>query len=301
MLINNMEPILNTKNLDLFWKYIIERYKIYLKKKSGEEYPWTEDDILLKWKFTNVFRETDPGTLFVINNIIPNFFSDFENLLFNIIIYRIYNKIDTFEHIGNQKITDYDITVLEKSLREIVANDNKVFTNAFIVPSYRFICPEKDKIGRTCILIDKIREKIPEISEKILLNNRSEYTFNEILKLPGIGKFLSYQICVDLGYWNKEIFDEDKFVVAGPGCINGLNKLFIDKKKMSYEDCIFYLVKKQYEGFQNNNIDINSFFKDRKNPCLNLMSIENCLCEISKYLKIYYKDGRARNKYIYNK
>lgn len=296
-----MEPVLNNENLDLFWKYIIERYRIYLKKKNGEEYPWTQDPILLKWKFTNVFRETDPGTLFVINNIIPNLSFDFENLLFNIIIYRIYNKIETFKYIGNQKINNYDIETLEKSLREIVNNGNKVFTNAFIVPSYRFICPEKDKIGRSCILIDKIKNIIPIISENILSKKNSEYTFTEILKLPGIGKFLSYQICVDLGYWNTDIFNEDVFVIAGPGCINGLNKLFIDKKKLSYEECISYLVKKQYEGFQSNNIDINSFFKDRENSYLNLMSIENCLCEISKYLKVYYNEGRARNKYNYKK
>ena len=296
-----MEPVLNSKNLDLFWKYIIERYRIYLKKKKGEDYPWTQDPILLKWKFTNVFRETDPGTLFLINNIIPNFSVDFENLLFNIIIYRIYNRIETFKYIGNQKIADFNRENLEISLREIVTNGNKVFTNAFIVPSYRFVCPEKDKIGRSCILIEQIRNIIPTISSKILTEKNSEYTFNEIMNFPGIGKFLSYQICVDLGYWNTEIFNEDEFVIAGPGCINGLNKLFIDKKKLSYEECISYLVKKQYEGFKSNNIDINYFFKDREEPYLNLMSMENCLCEISKYLKIYYNEGRARNKYNYKK
>ena len=55
----------------------------------------------------------------MINNIIPNFSCDFKNLLFNIIIYRIYNKIETFEYICNQNINNYDIETLEKSLREI--------------------------------------------------------------------------------------------------------------------------------------------------------------------------------------
>ena len=46
---------------------------------------------------------------------------------------------------------------------------------------------------------------------------------------------------------------------------------------------------------------MNELFKDRKQKYLNLMAMENCLCEISKNLKEYYKVGRARNKYIYKK
>jgi hypothetical protein len=292
-----MEPILNDKNIDLFWKYIIERYNIFLKKNKGDNYPWTYDPILLEWKFTNVFRDTDPGTLYLINEIIPRFNDDFNNLLFNVIIYRIYNKIETSEYIGMQNLNDFDADNIEKKLREIVNNNNKVFTNAFIVPSYRFICKDKDKIGRSCVLLEKIKNNLSQTCQKILNGQNSESTYKEILKLPGIGKFLSYQICVDLGYWNTELFDENKFVIAGPGCVNGLNRLFLDKKKLSDEDCIQYLVDIQKLGFEKNNIELKTFFKDRKEPYLNLMAMENCLCEISKYLKIYYKEGRARNKY----
>ena len=294
-----MEPVINNANLDFFWKYIIERYSIYIKKKNGEEFPWTRDDILLRWKFTNVFRDTDPGTLFVTDKIIPTFKKDFENLLFNIVIYRIYNKISTMENIGFQRVNNYNSEDLDEKFRSLIKDGKitKVFTNAFVVPSYRFVCPDKDKIGRSCILINKIKDLIPSICINIMNNKDSEFTYKSLLKLPGIGKFLSYQICVDLGYWDQKIFDENKYVVAGPGCINGLKRIFIDRKGMSYESCIKYLVDIQYEGFEKNGYKVQDFFKERDEPYLNLMSIENCLCEISKYLKIYYNEGRPRNKY----
>jgi len=30
---------------------------------------------------------------------------------------------------------------------------------------------------------------------------------------------------------------------------------------------------------------------------MNLMSIENCLCEIGKYLRVFYGEGKMRQKY----
>ena len=291
-----MEPVINKDNINLFWKYIIKRYNIYLKRKNNESYPWTDDPILLKWKFTNVFREDDPGTIYVIDKIIPNFQNDFQNLLFNVIIYRLYNKINTMDYIGLQKIDTFDKQILEVRLRVLSITD-KVFTNAFIVSSFAFISRDCDKIGRTCILLEKIRDMIPELSKNILENKDSEFTYNSLLGIPGIGKFLAYQIAVDLGYWNQEIFNEDECVVSGPGCISGIDKLFVDKGELNYEECIQHLCNIQKQGFLDNGYDMNELFKDRKQRYLNLMAMENCLCEISKYLKVYYKKGRARNKY----
>ena len=37
--------------------------------------------------------------------------------------------------------------------------------------------------------------------------------------------------------------------------------------------------------------DVEKLFKDREKPYLNLMAMENCLCEISKYLKVYNLDS----------
>ena len=293
-----MEPIVHEENINLFWQYIIKRYNIYLKRINNESYPWTDDPILLKWKFTNVFREDDPGTIYVIDKIIPHFKNDFQNLLFNTIIYRLYNKINTMDKIGLQKIETFDKDLLEGKLREVAISD-KVFTNAFIVSSFAFISRDCDKIGRTCILLEKIRDMISELSSSILQNKDSEFTYNSLLGVPGLGKFLAYQIAVDLGYHDKTVFDENKYVVSGPGCISGLDKLFKDKNGLNYEECIQHLCHMQKQGFLDNGYDIDELFKDRKHKCLNLMAMENCLCEISKYLKVYHKVGRARNKYRY--
>src|SRR4051812_37810502 len=44
------------------WAYIREREKIRLKKQHGVSWPWTKDEILQKFKFTNVKRIHDRTT-----------------------------------------------------------------------------------------------------------------------------------------------------------------------------------------------------------------------------------------------
>jgi len=283
---------LNEKNLDLFWYYIHERHSIYKKSKLLRlNKPWTTDKILNKYKFTNVFRDLDTGTKYVIEKIIHKC-KNIEDLFFNIIIYRLYNKIETFDFLGIQDVNNFNINVFEAKLRELKSKGIHVFTNAFLVSGYSFI-EGKDKIEKTCNIISKIHNVIKNIVKECLINKDSEFTFNKLKSLNGIGNFLAYQIAVDIGYYNKELFDESKFVIAGPGCKNGINFLFKDRGNLSYEECIKYLYDIQFDNIK----DINELFSDRKNKFLNLMAMENCLCEISKYLKAYYNLGRPRNKY----
>ena len=151
---------------------------------------------------------------------------------------------------------------------------------------------------RSCILIEEISKKIPDLVQDIEQKKDSEFTYNSLLKLRGIGPFLAYQIAVDLGYWRQQIFDENQFVIAGPGAKSGINRLFKDRNGMSYEHCIGHLCAVQKEWFKRNGVNLKVLFSDRKVKGLNLMAMENCLCEISKYLKVHYGEkGRPRNKY----
>ena len=299
------------ENLKLFWKYIKERYTIYLRKKEGKS-ELTTDEILSKYKFTNVFRVHDPGTVYVYETIIKEFQNDLENLIFNCIYYRLYNRVETVKHVGFLDVNSYNPAKVVGSLQELKGKGIPVFTNAFLVAPYAFV-KGKDKVERTAELLRQISLQVPEMTEKIREREDSEFTFKQLHSLPGIGRFLGYQIAVDLGYHDKKIYDEDKHVVAGPGCKSGLNRLF--EKKSEYRtdhDKIQHLCELQDEGLKSENVEnIEEFFGEgfddafrREYPSLvrkrlNLMAIENCLCEISKYLKVQYNEGRPRNRYTY--
>jgi len=67
---------IHEQNLQQFWRFIAERHAIY-KKKNIEKLPppWTDDSILQEYKFTNVFRDLDPGTKYVIDKLILQYSS----------------------------------------------------------------------------------------------------------------------------------------------------------------------------------------------------------------------------------
>lgn len=288
---------INERNLSIFWRFIAERHSIYKKKNLFKSpSPWTQDKILQEFKFTNVFRDLDPGTEFVIKKIIPKC-NRLENLIFNIIIYRLYNKISTFEFIWIHDILSFDRNEFEWKLRQFSKNWNKVFTNAFIVSWYSFLASEWDKIARTSKIIESISNVLNNISKEIENRKTSEFTFNEIKKLPWIWDFLAYQIVVDIGYARPDIFNENIFVIAWPGCKRWLDRIFEDRWDSSYEKCIWYLEEYQLEWFENLWIKMDILFEDRNIRKLNLMALENCLCEFSKYMKALNWEWRPRNKY----
>jgi hypothetical protein len=187
--------------------------------------------------------------------------------------------------------------------------DNKkavVFTNAFTVSSFGYMDESipKDKVTRSV-------ECIAELHKLLVANNRqmlremeqkkdSAFTYNSILKFYGIGPFLAYQIAVDIGYHFPQVYDESSHVVAGPGCKRGLSNLFIDPGKMTEHEQMQWLVNDQERGLQAAGENVDELFSDQplKHRRLNLMAIENCLCEISKYLKAYRGSGRPRNRYM---
>ncbi|EKE27561.1 MAG: hypothetical protein ACD_3C00192G0006 [uncultured bacterium (gcode 4)] len=288
---------INKPNLQLFYFFISERHNIN-KKKSILKLapPWTDNPILKEFKFTNVFRDLDPGTRFVIDELTPGV-STVENLIFNIIIYRLYNKIQTSRYLWIQDVRNFSRNSFEKKLREIKDSWEKVFTNAFIVSGYGFVSSEWDKVARTSRIIDDISKVIPELTNRIEENKSSGFTFETIKSLPWIWDFLAYQICVDIGYARQDSYNEDVHVVAGPGCRRWLDRIWEDRGELSYEQCIAWLVDNQDVEFKKLWIDMWVLFDDREVKRLNLMAVENCLCEFSKYMKALNWEGRPRNRY----
>src|SRR5258706_15228485 len=95
----------NEEELKDFWYFVQERHNIYYKRfVKKEPKPWTKDRVLRDYFFTNVYRELDRGSLYLIDNII-NYGGGWSacnaalwqgsggNPLFNSLTYRYFNTI----------------------------------------------------------------------------------------------------------------------------------------------------------------------------------------------------------------
>lgn len=133
--IENAKPKLNKEVLGVVNHWCFERYRIKLRKNSGEPSPWTEDPILRDYRFTNLRREDDKESLFVINNICKRTDMSLESKIYNIIFSRMYNKWETMEKIGGPRdwSTYADVEEYRKRFEEAISKEpNYVwFTSAY--------------------------------------------------------------------------------------------------------------------------------------------------------------------------
>ena len=110
---------------------------------------------------------------------------------------------------------------------------------------------------------------------------------------------------MDYTYIENISFSENEYTVAGPGCKRGLKYLFQDRDDMSYEECLFWIrdnwtrLNYKYVKHEYNKIHTYELLKDLPDwdREMNVMSLENCFCEFSKYMKIKLGEGRTKRKY----
>ena len=297
--IKNANPVLDEKILDLYIKYQKERTNVYYKKEVLKESPpWTEWDVLQKYKFTNTRRELDRESKILIENVLlRDDVSDLNKTLNSIFCRGFYSRcypvtlledryLD-FERLNDEKYKNYVLETLPRS-----AGDT-----AYLTSGYRRAVRWKMNASE--------EEMIKSNIEFLYIHREMFYSFFwdiksplELCKFPfAIGKFLVYQVFVDMTYIPYYKFSENEFVLSGPGCDRGIHALCKDLDGLTEEEFMFWL----RDNIQRIRPDFNpeEMFhflpEDQRN--WGVMQIENSFCELSKCLKVAFSDkptGKVR-------
>ena len=339
------EPIVDWESIYYFKQFVIDRYRIHKRKDvKGLPAPWTKNPILQEFKFTNVRREHDRQTKYLIQNISTNPELTLEDKIVNTFLFRSWNNWATLKSFGFPYAARYLYDpMLKESVRPLYRAlqdkqpDRLWYNNAYnqggTKHAWKF--PAGDGYQRAYKESEakKYKDWEPDIPlrpfhvgvwlgqqgivEKLLKAKNQQDCFNIIKSVRGFADFLAYQVFVDLTYIEDFPFSENEFVVAGPGCKRGLDHIFIDRDGMTYEECLFWLRdqinEEDYSLFNDN--ELYNWCKKNKKPDkkyspdslfvdlpirdreMNVMSIENCMCELSKYIKAVKGTGRPRNRY----
>ena len=234
---------------DLYWYFAYERQNIFLKKLRGLEAPWTEDEILRNYKFCNSYRVNDRVSQYLLKNVIYNSKSySKEDMMFRIVLFKIFNKESTWElfinFFGDVVLSNFKMEDYSKILENALENGEKIYN-------------------------------------KIFACNNMKDAFDIIKSYPLIGNFMAYQLVTDINYSDIVDWREDSFTVAGPGSLRGIDKCFIDKGDMSYEDIIRYMYDNQEKEFKRLGFD----FKRIGDRPLQLIDCQNIFCELDKYCR----------------
>lgn len=280
---------------DAYWEFATKRQAIFWKRVQDKEYPWTEDPILNKYKFTNAYRVEDRVSQFLIKNIIYS--KDYykpEDQCFRILLFKLFNKIETWEYLSRalgEDITysSYDYRVYDDLLTQKLNDDETIYSAAYIMPS-----------GKTCFGFDRKHQNNLKLLEymmktslpaKIANAKSLKELYELLLSYPTLGSFLAFQFAIDINYSELCDFSEMSFVVAGPGAKSGIHKCFGELTDYTYEDIIRYVADRQEEEFEKRGLRF-GYLYGRK---LQLIDCQNLFCEIDKYARVKYSQIQGIN------
>jgi len=288
---------------DTYWRFAAERQNIFFNKIEGT-LKLTSDDILLKHKFTNAYRASDRVSQYLINNVIytENDYNE-EDILFRILLFKIFNKIETWEllssTIGDIRVKTFSYDIYSQILNEAKNANERIYSGAYIMTS------GKREYGSSLKHQNHLKLLAQEVIDKSLIDhvlkaNSLESLYNLLLSIPTFGSFLSYQFAIDINYSTLTNFDEMEFVVPGPGAKDGIKKCFTHFGDYDIADIIKYITENQENEFDRLNLD----FQNLGGRPLQLIDCQNLFCETDKYSRVKHPEisgfsNRTRIKQIY--
>lgn len=283
--------IATTIAYETYWRFAAERMAIFYRRLRDPVGPWTTDPILRTYRFTNVFRATDRVSQYLIREIQyrADRSQDPREIFFRTILFKIFNKIETWEALeyalGPLCWRTVDLDAVDRTLSQRQAGGQPIYSAAYIMPAPPLNRARKHSNHLALIALmmaDRLADRLQQEPDL-------RAVYERILGYPGIGRFLAFQYAIDLNYSILLDFDEADFVVAGPGALDGISKCFSSIGRRSPEDLIRWVTDRQEIEFTQRGLDFHGLFGRRLHP----IDCQNLFCEVSKYTRIAHPEIRG--------
>lgn len=283
-IISKLSPAKTSPVFDEYWKFATERQNIFFRRVINKPAPWTTDQILYTYKFTNSYRASDRTSQFLISKIIYEGDQSPQEIVFRILLFKTFNKIETWKYLelnlGQILYRKFKIETYEELLETRRSKGVSIYSGAYIMHSGKsaFGCARKH--SNHLRLIRMMMED--KIAHKIQASSSLADIYDLLIKYPTIGSFLAYQYTIDINYSSIIDFSENEFVVPGPGALDGISKVFTSLGGLSDVDIIWLMQDRQEMEFERLGLD----FKSLWGRPLQLIDCQNLFCEISKYSRV---------------
>jgi hypothetical protein len=298
----SLEPLKVTEVYDTYWRFAKKRQDVFFNKLKRKPYPWTDDSIIQKHKFTNVYRASDRVSQYLIKNVIYSGPKDAMNVVFRIILFKMFNKIETWEllkrNFGEITYQGYNYKYFNKVLTEAIEDKKRIYSAAYIMPPGRIDSKSNRKHSNHLKVLEMMMED--KVYERVASVKKFQDVFDILIGYPLFGQFLAYQFSIDINYSEVIDFSEDDFVIPGPGALNGIKKCFRETGGLTPIEIIKFMKDRQSFEFKRLELDFNTLW----GRPLTLIDCQNLFCEVDKYSRIAHphikgKDNRKKIKQIY--
>ncbi len=191
-----------------------ERIEIWKKKVSGSTPPFTNDPVLQKYRFCNVFREFDKQTI-AIHTILNPLRDDFALWLLNMFYCRMVARPETVENVG---LLSFDLMQNRKLYDRLMTSSRPRYGTPYVFPVstiQKSTTPNRERF---------ICEYLPSILQKIA---DEIGTWESVSVIDGVAKilpmfgfnlhFLWTEVLIDIAYQYPERVDLFARFPIGPG------------------------------------------------------------------------------------
>lgn len=296
-------PTKTTPVFDTYWKLAAERQSIFFNRLYRNNGYLTDDAILRTYKFTNAYRASDRVSQYLIRHVIYEGDQSPKEVLFRIILFKTFNKIETWEmlreELGEISYEEYEFFYYDQILSKALEKRRSIYSAAYIMPSGFRSFGYKYKHRNHLKLFERMMSD--NLLERICEAKSMQQVFELLRQYPMIGDFLAYQYTIDINYSLLTDFSEMSFVVPGPGAKDGIRKCFSDYGGLSEVDLIKCMADRQEEEFDRLGIKFQTLW----GRPLQLIDCQNLFCEVDKYARIKHPQfkgitGRMRIKQKYH-
>lgn len=285
-----------------FFAFVRERYRIFLRRGEGQPWPWTEDPILRKYHFCNVFREDDKTTRWIRERITEELSGP--ALLGALLIARRINSIPSLEKLtANTDLLHSwpgSLPLWAQEVRGLLKDQSPLTGRAYRVPTPNnrglnkleglLWCFERD-LPRTL----KMQIELPRL-------NTLRRTAKRLQDLNHIGKFVAYEIATDLRHsLLREAPDIMTWACVGPGAVRGIGQCYHGdadyyqvgtsrrpKPNPKYEATYLTMVRELLQMSQD------PTHWPQEWPAWEMREVEHTLCEFDKYERARSSGGAVR-------
>lgn len=271
-----------------YWHLAAERQHIYHSRLAGETAPWTTDPIISRYRFTNAYRAADRVSQNLIRLAYGGSQSP-EDLVLRVLLFRFFNKPSTWRALENAfgeiSVESFDVDAFSSVLDQILAQKERVYSAAYIIPPPPFGALRKHR--NHLLLIDHMLHS--GLAADLVSAPSLHSVFQTIMSYPSLGPFLAYQLTIDFNYTTLIDFDENDFVVPGPGARSGIAKCFPHLEGISPQEIIRWMVDTQQDQFDEHGIEFHDLF----GRPLTLIDCQNLFCETDKYARVMHPNARG--------